>query len=38
MDTERSAIHWTVVGTAVYIAIAVPRYTHFETVLENFTN
>jgi len=29
---------WTAVGTAVYIAIAIPGYTHFETVLENFMN
>ncbi|KAI0810287.1 purine-cytosine permease [Xylaria sp. FL0064] len=27
---------WTVVGTAVYIAIAVPGYEHFEAALENF--
>lgn len=29
---------WTAVGTAVYIAIAIPGYSHFETVLENFMN
>ncbi|KAH3946745.1 hypothetical protein HBI25_087590 [Parastagonospora nodorum] len=29
---------WTAVGTAVYIAIAIPGYTHFEDVLENFMN
>ncbi|KAF2755130.1 purine-cytosine permease [Pseudovirgaria hyperparasitica] len=29
---------WTVAGSAVYIAIAIPGYTHFETVLENFMN
>lgn len=29
---------WTAVGTAVYIAIAIPGYTHFESVLENFMN
>ncbi|KAI1282763.1 purine-cytosine permease [Xylaria sp. FL0933] len=27
---------WTVVGTAVYIAIAIPGYEHFEAALENF--
>jgi NCS1 nucleoside transporter family len=27
---------WTFVGTAVYIAIAIPGYDHFESVLENF--
>lgn len=27
---------WTVVGTLVYVAIAIPGYAHFETVLENF--
>lgn len=27
---------WTFVGTAVYIAIAIPGYSHFESVLENF--
>jgi purine-cytosine permease-like protein len=27
---------WTAVGTAVYIAIAIPGYSHFETILENF--
>lgn len=29
---------WTGIGTGVYIAIAIPGYTHFETVLENFMN
>lgn len=29
---------WTVVATGVYIAIAIPGYSHFETVLENFMN
>jgi len=29
---------WTFVGTCVYIAIAIPGYSHFETVLENFMN
>ncbi|SMQ44892.1 unnamed protein product [Zymoseptoria tritici ST99CH_3D7] len=29
---------WTAVGTGVYIAIAIPGYSHFETVLENFMN
>jgi NCS1 nucleoside transporter family len=29
---------WTAVGTAVYIAIAIPGYTNFEAVLENFMN
>ena len=27
---------WTGVGTGVYIAVAIPGYDHFETVLENF--
>ena len=27
---------WTFVGTVVYCAIAIPGYSHFETVLENF--
>jgi len=27
---------WTFVGTCVYIAIAIPGYSHFESVLENF--
>ncbi|KAI0912805.1 purine-cytosine permease [Ustulina deusta] len=27
---------WTAVGTAVYIAIAIPGYEHFEAALENF--
>ena len=29
---------WTAVGTAVYIAISIPGYSHFEAVLENFLN
>jgi NCS1 nucleoside transporter family len=29
---------WTAVATAVYIAIAIPGYSEFETVLENFMN
>ncbi|KXT08958.1 hypothetical protein AC579_10315 [Pseudocercospora musae] len=29
---------WTGIGTGVYIAIAIPGYSHFETVLENFMN
>ncbi|KAL9052329.1 MAG: hypothetical protein Q9162_005473 [Coniocarpon cinnabarinum] len=29
---------WTTVATAVYIAIAIPGYSHFEEVLENFMN
>lgn len=29
---------WTAVGTGVYIAIAIPGYSHFEAVLENFMN
>lgn len=29
---------WTAVGTAIYIAVAIPGYTHFETVLDNFMN
>jgi purine-cytosine permease-like protein len=29
---------WTVVATGVYIAIAIPGYSHFEAVLENFMN
>ncbi|KAF2496926.1 purine-cytosine permease [Lophium mytilinum] len=29
---------WTAIGTAVYIAIAIPGYSHFESVLENFMN
>ena len=29
---------WTLVGTACYIAIAIPGYSHFEEVLENFMN
>jgi NCS1 nucleoside transporter family len=27
---------WTAVGTAIYIAIAIPGYDHFEAALENF--
>ncbi|KAJ5150342.1 uncharacterized protein N7482_010800 [Penicillium canariense] len=27
---------WTVVATGVYVAIAIPGYSHFEAVLENF--
>lgn len=29
---------WTFIGTCVYIAIAIPGYSHFEVVLENFMN
>ncbi|KAL4750357.1 hypothetical protein BDW72DRAFT_203993 [Aspergillus terricola var. indicus] len=29
---------WTLLGTGVSIAIAIPGYSHFETVLENFMN
>lgn len=29
---------WTTLGTGVYIAVAIPGYTHFEAVLENFMN
>ena len=29
---------WTTIATGVYIAIAIPGYTHFEEVLENFMN
>lgn len=29
---------WTGVATAIYIAIAIPGYLHFETVLDNFMN
>ncbi|KAF2006391.1 purine-cytosine permease [Amniculicola lignicola CBS 123094] len=29
---------WTTIATGVYIAIAIPGYSHFETVLENFMN
>lgn len=29
---------WTTVATGVYIAIAIPGYSHFEEVLENFMN
>ncbi|KAG9201207.1 hypothetical protein G6514_005936 [Epicoccum nigrum] len=29
---------WTAVGTGIYIAIAIPGYSHFEEVLENFMN
>ena len=27
---------WTFIGTVAYCAIAIPGYSHFETVLENF--
>lgn len=27
---------WTFIGTCVYIAIAIPGYSHFQSVLENF--
>lgn len=27
---------WTLVGTVIYCAIAIPGYSHFESVLENF--
>ncbi|CAI7595374.1 hypothetical protein N7533_003781 [Penicillium manginii] len=27
---------WTIIATAIYIAIAIPGYSHFEAVLENF--
>ncbi|KAI9659026.1 MAG: hypothetical protein M1821_001986 [Bathelium mastoideum] len=29
---------WTIVGGCVYIAIAIPGYSHFELVLQNFMN
>ncbi|KAK0908492.1 Purine-cytosine permease fcy21 [Friedmanniomyces endolithicus] len=29
---------WTTIATAAYIAIAIPGYTHFEAVLQNFMN
>lgn len=29
---------WTAIATGVYIAIAIPGYSHFETILENFMN
>ena len=29
---------WTFIATGVYIAIAIPGYSHFEAVLENFMN
>jgi NCS1 nucleoside transporter family len=29
---------WTVVATGAYIAIAIPGYSHFESVLDNFMN
>ncbi|KAL3475785.1 eukaryotic translation initiation factor 3 subunit G-domain-containing protein [Aspergillus californicus] len=29
---------WTFLGTCVSIAIAIPGYSHFETILENFMN
>lgn len=27
---------WTLVGTGIYVAVAIPGYSHFESVLENF--
>ena len=27
---------WTLVGTIIYVAVAIPGYSHFESVLENF--
>ena len=27
---------WTFVGTAIYVAIAIPGYSHFQSILENF--
>lgn len=27
---------WTFIGTLIYVAISIPGYSHFETVLENF--
>ncbi|TVY24049.1 Purine-cytosine permease [Lachnellula hyalina] len=27
---------WTFIGTCVYVAIAIPGYSHFESILENF--
>lgn len=29
---------WSLIATVVYIAIAVPGYSHFESILENFMN
>ena len=29
---------WTVIGTAMYIAIAIPAHDHFEDILHNFMN
>ena len=29
---------WTGIATGIYIAISIPGYSHFETVLENFMN
>lgn len=27
---------WTFIGTVIYVAVAIPGYSHFESVLENF--
>src|SRR5262249_48376251 len=27
---------WTFIGTIIYVAVAIPGYAHFESVLENF--
>ena len=27
---------WTFIGTCIYVAVAIPGYSHFESVLENF--
>ena len=29
---------WTAVGTGIYIAVAIPGYSHFEQILHNFMN
>lgn len=29
---------WTAIGTGIYIAIAIPGYSHFEQILHNFMN
>lgn len=29
---------WTLVGTGIYVAVAVPGYSHFEQILHNFMN
>jgi NCS1 nucleoside transporter family len=29
---------WTLIGSVIYAAIAIPGYSHFETILENFMN